>query len=58
MMGFDVCVTLARPGRRVSTRRVKAARLPRKQRVSAPEAVSFMASAFGAKVGEAEEAVG
>jgi len=42
MMGFDVCVTLSKPGKRVALRRIKPARIPLKQRVSKSEAVEFV----------------
>lgn len=58
MMGFDVCVTLAKPGRRVALRRVRGARLPKKQRVSREEAMAHLRSAFGASVTEAGEEEG
>ncbi len=44
MMGFDVCVTLSKPGHRVQTRRIAASRIPRSQRVSPREAIEFMQS--------------
>lgn len=55
MMGFDVCVTLSKAGRRVSLRRMRRARVPGKQRVTAAEAREFMHSSFGANVVEEEE---
>ncbi len=44
MMGFDVAVTLAKPGYRVQNRRIAYGRIPRAQRVSKPEAIEFMKS--------------
>ena len=44
MMGFDVCVTLAKPGYRVQRRRVAFSRLPRNHRVSKQEAIAFIKS--------------
>jgi len=55
MMGFDVCVTLAKAGRRVALRRIRRAHVPKKQRVSKSEAQAFMSSSFGAKVYEEGE---
>lgn len=55
MMGFDVCVTLKKPGRRVTERRIGRARLPRKQRVTREEALDFLRTAFQAKVVEPGE---
>ncbi len=42
MLGFDVCVTLKKPGVRISRRRIASRKLPAKQRVSKPEAITFM----------------
>ncbi len=44
MMGFDVCVTLAKPGYRIQRRRIGFARFPVKRRVSKKEAIEFMKS--------------
>lgn len=55
MMGFDVCVSLAKPGRRVALRRIAPVRLPRKHRVSPQEAQGFMRSAFGVAVTSDQE---
>ncbi|MFH1750419.1 MAG: 50S ribosomal protein L5 [Candidatus Micrarchaeota archaeon] len=50
MMGFDVCVTLSKAGRRISLRKIASTRLPHKQRVSKEEAMAFMQSKFGVKI--------
>lgn len=52
MLGFDVCVTLKKPGKRITLRRVASRRLPRKQRVSPLEAQAFMRSRFSVDVVE------
>lgn len=58
MMGFDVCVTLTKPGRRVVLRRIGAGRLPRKQRVTREDAMDYVRSTYQAKIIEpGEEAV-
>jgi large subunit ribosomal protein L5 len=49
MFGFDVCATLSKPGKRVSFRRIKPARIPVKQRVSKSEAMDF-AKSLGVEV--------
>ncbi|OIO23692.1 50S ribosomal protein L5 [Candidatus Micrarchaeota archaeon CG1_02_51_15] len=54
MMGFDVCVTLQKPGARISVRKIRQQRLPLCQRVSADEARQFMHLKFGADVSEEE----
>lgn len=55
MLGFDVCVTLKKPGKRVALRRLRKSGIGRKQRVSRPEAQGFMEEKFGVKFA-AEEA--
>jgi len=50
MLGFDVCVSLRRPGANVARRRIAPRRLPRRHRVSAAEAAAFMEKNFGVKV--------
>lgn len=50
MMGFDVSVTLTKPGKRISLRRVMRKKLPIRQRVSPTEAKKFMIEKFGVKV--------
>jgi len=50
MYGFDVCVSLVRPGRRVSLRKIKSAKVGRSHRISKEEAIEFVKSKFGIKV--------
>ena len=50
MMGFDVSVTLTKPGKRISLRRVMRKKLPLRQRVSPEEAKKFMIEKFSVKV--------
>ncbi len=50
MLGFDVCVTLGKPGGRIKRRKRLPRRLPQKQRVSPVEAVSFMEKTFSVTV--------
>ncbi len=46
MLGFDVCVTLTKPGARVQRRRVAPRRVPARQRVSPEQAREFMEKTF------------
>ena len=55
MMGFDVAITLNKPGNRVRSRRVAFARLPKRQRVSRDEAIAFMKGTFNIKIAEEEK---
>ncbi len=50
MFGFDVCVSLVRPGRRVSVRRLRPARIGNRHRISREEAMDFVKSSFGVKI--------
>lgn len=53
VMGFDVCVTLGRKGRRVKERRrMRASGVGPKHRVTRDEAQAFMADKFGVQMGE------
>ncbi|MFQ5406557.1 MAG: 50S ribosomal protein L5 [Candidatus Micrarchaeia archaeon] len=52
MMGFDVSVTLKKPGLRISKRRIAPKRIPKKQQVGPQEAMAFMQEKFQANVEE------
>nr|AJS13106.1 50S ribosomal protein L5P [uncultured archaeon] len=52
VFGMDVSVSLVRPGYRVRERRVAPGRIPRRHRVSKPEALEFAKQAFGVEVVE------
>ncbi|HLD76382.1 MAG TPA: 50S ribosomal protein L5 [Candidatus Norongarragalinales archaeon] len=52
MLGFDVCVTLKKPGKRITQRRIAPRKLPKKQRVSPKEAMGFMKERFSVDVVE------
>lgn len=54
MLGFDVCVTLKKPGKRVAFRRVRKSRIGRKQTVSREESQAFMKEKFGVQFPESE----
>ncbi len=49
MFGFDVCVSLVRPGRRVTVRRLRAASIGKRHRIGREEAMEFVKGAFGVK---------
>ncbi len=55
MMGFDVCVTLSKPGIRIQRRRVEQTRVPKIQRVSKQEAIEYLKT-IGATLKEEEVA--
>lgn len=50
MFGFDVCVSLGRPGRRITLRKLRSSPIGRKQRISRDEAIEFAKSALNVKV--------
>lgn len=50
MYGFDICVTLKRPGKRVTKRRYKKAKIGKKHRITKDEAMEFAKSEFGIKI--------
>ena len=52
MMGFDVCLTLRKPGTRIAKRMIARRRLPKSQRVAQEEAMEFIKTAFGVKIEE------
>ena len=54
MMGFDVCVTLCKPGARVAARRVARSKANKTQRVSKEEAMKFITEKYKVKIVEPE----
>lgn len=52
ILGLDVAVTLERPGFRIKRRRLKARKIPSKNRISKQEAIEFIKKEFDTKVGE------
>ncbi len=54
IIGFEIAVTLSRPGFRISKRRVHKKRVPRKIRIKKEEAMHFMKSKYSINVGEEE----
>ncbi|MFH1106732.1 MAG: 50S ribosomal protein L5 [Candidatus Micrarchaeota archaeon] len=52
MMGFDVCLTLRKPGTRISKRRIARRKLPKNQKVTTDEAKEFIKNAYGVKIEE------
>ena len=54
IMGFDVCVTLKRPGYRVAIRKVKQSYIATKHKITKEESRDFAISQYGVKLGEKE----
>lgn len=54
IMGFEVCVTLERPGFRIKRRRIQKKKVPLKHKISKEEAIEFMQKEFNVKIGDEE----
>ncbi|MFH1511166.1 MAG: 50S ribosomal protein L5 [Candidatus Woesearchaeota archaeon] len=54
VMGFEVCVTLERPGYRIRKRRIMKRKIPTRHRVAKEDAMQFMQENYNVKVSEAE----
>ena len=52
LIGFDVCVTVNRPGYRVTTRKRKRSKFPAKQRGTKEESIKFISEKFKVNVTE------
>lgn len=52
IMGFEVCITLERPGYRIKRRRLLSRKIPKKHSISKQEAIDFIKKNFNTKVGE------
>ena len=50
IMGLDINVTLARPGKRVSMRKIMPRRVPKNQRITREEGVTFVKNKFKVEV--------
>lgn len=50
IMGFEVCITLERPGYRIKRRRLLRRRLNKKHVITKQEAIEFMKKEFGVEV--------
>ncbi|MEM2974111.1 MAG: 50S ribosomal protein L5 [Candidatus Micrarchaeia archaeon] len=50
LVGFDVCVTIARTGSRIENRRRMKSKMPAVQRGTAEESINFMRDKFGVSI--------
>jgi large subunit ribosomal protein L5 len=50
ILGLDICVTLARPGKRVAQRNLSPKKLPPKQRITKQEGINFVKNRFKIEV--------
>jgi len=55
IIGFEVAVTLQRPGFRIKKRRIKKKKVPTKHRITKEQAIVFAEKEFGVQVYEVEE---
>jgi len=49
-LGFDVAVTLARPGLRVAKRRIRTVQVPKKHKVNKDETINWVKEKFGVSI--------
>ncbi len=54
IIGFEVCVTLERPGFRIKRRKVHKKKITTRHRITKQDAIEFMKNSFKVKVGEEE----
>lgn len=52
IMGFEVCITLRRPGFRVRVRKIQKRKIKKSHRISKQDAIAFMKEKFQIKTGE------
>lgn len=52
IMGFEVCITLRRPGFRVKVRKIQKRKIKKSHRISKQDAIAFMKEKFQIKTGE------
>jgi len=55
IMGMDVCVTLQRPGFRVSRRKIRPRKIGKKHKITKEEAQEWVGKEFGVKIVRGEE---
>ncbi|MBW2988665.1 50S ribosomal protein L5 [Candidatus Woesearchaeota archaeon] len=54
MLGLEVSITLERPGFRIKRRKIRPKKIPNSHKINKQDAMDFMASKYGVKVGEPE----
>jgi len=52
ILGFDVCVTLSRPGARVEEKKIRRGKIPRRSKITKEETIKFMQDNFNTKFEE------
>lgn len=54
IIGLQACITLKRPGFRIKRRRIRKSKISKKHQITKKEAIEFMKSKFGTKIGDEE----
>ncbi len=54
IIGFEVCITLERPGFRIKKRKIQTKKIPLRHKITRNDAMEFMRQAFKVKIGEQE----
>jgi len=54
IIGFEVCVTLERPGFRIKRRKIQTKKIPRRHKITRNDAIEYMKDQFKVKMGEEE----
>jgi large subunit ribosomal protein L5 len=52
MMGFQICITLERPGFRIKKRSLKKTKVSKRHNITKQESIEFMKKEFSIKIGE------
>jgi large subunit ribosomal protein L5 len=52
ILGFEMCITLERPGFRVKSRRLRKAKIPKRHRISRDDAIGYMQKEFNITIGD------
>jgi large subunit ribosomal protein L5 len=50
ILGFEICITLQRPGFRIKKRKLQKKKVPKKHRITKDQAISFMEKEFQVKI--------
>lgn len=54
IIGLQACITLERPGFRIKKRRIRKSKISKSHQITKKEAIEFMKSKFGIKMGDEE----
>ncbi len=54
IIGFEICITLERPGFRIKKRKIQTKSIPQRHKITKIDAIEFMKNQFKVKIGEEE----